>query len=270
MALNAMRKRAQTSSGAFDPTTLPGYLAAYSFKTGDGYMFQGTGGSGTAATATNDPIGSVNSLDGASTVRLVNGGGSDRPIVAGGVCKFDGSNDILYADAFAGGSMSSGFTIVMRWNLNAAATDSSGRLISITPSGGNDYDSTGYILLCKSGGNGSNLAEITGYQSGETTDIFNPSGGSIAFGTDLTMTLKHTYASPGRSSIGINGATSGTGYAIADTGAYSTAVNMYRIGFCGIRPGTANPVPATITRIIICSGSLTGTDLTNAETWVAA
>jgi hypothetical protein len=268
MALNAHRRVAQAAAGgAWEPNDLGANLvAAYSMVAADGFLYDATNNTGSTVSANGDKVGSVREYYNASGLYLRNAGGANRPVVDTGGVKFGtaySEGNALYCQGINAGNTS--FTIVMRFTLYQSPSHSSGRFISIAKSAGNDYDGDGMILLCRQSGNNSgNLTALGNYQGGGETDIFD---GTVAHGTFCTITYKYNKAAP-TASIGVNGATSGTGFASVSVG---SGVYLDRLGFSALAqyPGL-DPVDTIIRRVVIANTLLTGSDLTSAEAWVAA
>lgn len=125
--------------GGIDITSVTGFLEAYDMSQAS-YRWQDTGRT-IQASATNDPVALLDPVSGTTGRRLSSPSSGVRPIVSsGGLITFDGVNDYLWSNTWAGGTIAD-MTVVWSATLNASNRNSFDRWFSITPTGTTDASS---------------------------------------------------------------------------------------------------------------------------------
>jgi hypothetical protein len=229
-------------------TSSAGAVSAWNDKSGNGYNFA-------QATATNKPTTGTRSKNGLNVI------------------DFDGTNDFMQntaaASVFNFMHNTTGATVFITWSPDTIATNN--WILDSTNS--DSLGSSGYGTAIYSQNTSAEMRQSTNNGSGNpsTAPIRNNGGPTVAGSTWYYITLKAdtNNATAGNRSLyrRNGGADTGTN---TNTGTPSATNASQALVLGAQAAGAFEPLNGMVAEIIICSGILSATDITNTQNYLAA
>lgn len=263
MSLSSVSRKDQTILG-FDITTLTSYLAAYSFKLSDSKLIKDLGSSG--ASADGDTIAKVKEWSNNGR-DLVNTNGTDKPVVNGGLLKFDGVDDYLQCVDFNSSSGLPEITIGIRFSIDSAPANqgNGSRIWSWDASTLFDYLSPSGLSTIQYSSNQSQFEYFTVYDNsgGFTANMMtDPSNIQSAYGTFHTFIFIYSTTNGGWY-------VDGQSKRANNLGSVSKEIKNFAISTCRTGSGISQGYsPITIARMYIQATAATSTEAANGKAWL--